>query len=440
MKPNPLPAAPPKAYSLRADAEEPNLAWRLTKHGVEIAYFRKRIGGKDTWERLGEIEPRRARTIIRERRRALGEDELLRRLGAVDVARDLSLVSELLAAYKVYFSGTQGETETMEKNEKSFLIIIRRGAAAGEASSLSCWSVDTIKDYESETVRAIKAKAATEKWSAEKLASKMASTQRTIAGTLRQARSIFCRDALASKAYRELVLPPDLAATMMVRAGENTVPDYVRPPSSVVQAVVDGIAALRVTDKAKHLAACLEILAGARCSSVEHARWDWLVDAGATDIHSGERVVSFWIRVVKSRKPVAVPVLLRDYEAMLEVRVGTGDYILPGKDEEERRAVINGLVPLLRGWGLDRKKPNYELRKLFGDSKSKAHGDTEAAAGLGHANLKMLPFYSERGARRAVSMLDITDPDRGTREKRELEVAMRAQLARADEKEKKAQG
>jgi len=440
MKPDSPAVTPPKPYSLRADAEEANLAWRLTRSGVEIAYFRKRIGGKDTWERIGEIDPRRARAIIRERRRALGEEELLRRLGAVDVVRDLSLVSELLAAYRIYFSGTDGEVETMDKNEKSFLIIIRRGAAASEASSLACWSGDTIKDYEADTVRAVKAKAEKEKWSAEKLASKMASTQRTIASTLRQARSVFCQDALASKAYRELVLPPDLAVTMKVSAGENTVPEYVRPPDSVVQAVVAGITALRATDAAKHLAACLEILAGARCSSVEHARWDWFVDAGATDIHSGERVVSFWIRVVKSRKPVAVPVLLRDYQAMLEVRVGTGDYILPGKDEEERRAVIDGLVPLLRGWGLNRPKPNYELRKLFGDSKSKAHGDAEAAAGLGHANLKMLPFYSERGARRAVSMADVADPNRGAREKRELEVAMREQLARAGAKDEKATG
>lgn len=417
-----------KPYSLRADAEELNLAWRLTKYGTEVAYFRKRVGGRDKWERLGEIAPKRARAIIRERRKAIGEEELMRRLGAVDVARDVAKVHELIAAYRSYFAGTTGEVATLEKNIKSFLIVLRRGAEAAENDSLVSWCPDTVRQYESETVKTVRLKCEGKEMSKEAVEAKMASTLRTIAGTMRQARSLFAKEARQSTQYRDLVLPPDLDETLAVSVGDKQLPGYRRPAASVVQAVVQGIQGLRKSNPGMWLAAMLEVVTGARRGTLVHARWEWFVDHGASEIESGRRIVSFEIRVAKGGASV-VPVFLEDYQLLLAAREGEAPFVVPGKTEADRLAVLVSLVPWLRELGLDRRQPNHELRKLFADSKRKAHGAEETTAALGHSTGKLLKYYTETGASRAVSLADVLDPERAKREQAALEKQMREKLA-----------
>lgn len=430
MKPPKTPT-PRKQRSLRADSEEPNLGWRMTKHGVEIAYFRMRIEGKDTWERLGEIAPKSARSIIRERRRTLGEAELLRRLGAVDDVRDVSKVSELLAAYRAYFAGTDNDSATATKNENSFLLILKRGASAGEEASISKFSVDTMLAYESESIKQVRAAAAGDPkaWPKERIEAKLASTRRTIAATARQARSLFADEAKRSEHYRKLTLP-DLDDVMALEVGDRSLPGYRRPAASVVDAVVAGIEGLRTTNPGMWLAAMIEIVTGARRGTLVHARWDWFVDRGAIEFESGRRVVTFEIRVAKGGES-DVPMYLEDFELLKSARVGKGDFIVPGKDEAERLEVLLALVPFLRGLGLDRRQPNHELRKLFADSKRKAHGAEETTGALGHSDPKLLKYYTESGPRRAVSLLDVLDPHRALKEKLDLDKLMRAQLAQA---------
>lgn len=425
----------PKPYSLRADTEEPNLSWRLTKHGAEIAYFRMRVGGRDKWEHLGEIAPKTARAIIREKRRTLGEHELMRRLGAVDVVRDLSTNAELIAAYNAYFAGTTNEPRTGRNNVNCYLMVLRRGADVGETASVGNWNPDTIRQYEAETIRQVRAVFAADAalgkvWSKEDQEKKLASTLRTIAGTLRQARSLFAEDALKSIHYRELVLPPNLKESMKLDAGDRKLPGYKRPAASVVAAVVKGIEELRVQRPAMWLAAMLELVTGARRGSMVHARWSWFVDRGAIDFETERRQVTFEIRVAKGGEP-DVPVYLEDYELLKSARPADAkddDYIIPGKDAKERMAVLEGLVPVLRGFGLDRRQPNHELRKLFADSKRKAHGAEETTAALGQSDAKLLKYYTESGARRAVSLLDVLDPHRTAKQKLALERDLREQL------------
>ncbi|MDR1281312.1 MAG: hypothetical protein LBK99_10895 [Opitutaceae bacterium] len=428
--------------SFRADAEETNLWWRVRQSGVEVAYFRSKKGGKDSWSYLGELEPRRARAIIRERRRTIGEAELLRRLGAVDVERDLSKVKDLFAAYRAWFAGTPGEAATMEKNLKSFIIVLRRGAGAGEEDSLAKWCPDTLRNYEAESIKAVRARFEADArgnpprvWSREEQDAKLASTLRTIAATVRQARSLFAKVARHSVHYRELVLPPDLEETMAVAAGDKQLPGYRRPSASVVQAVVQGIRGLRESNPGMWLAAMLEVVTGARRGTLVHARWDWFVDHGTVEIESGRRIVMFEIRVAKGGES-NVPVYWDDYQLLLEARAGDGVFIVPGKAEADRLAVLESLVPFLRGLGLDRRQPNHELRKLFADSKRKAHGAEETTAALGHSTGKLLKYYTETGASRAVSLADVLDPERAHRERADLERQLREMLAAGEVKER----
>lgn len=420
-------ASQPKQSSLRADPEERNLGWRRTKHGVDIAYFRKRINGKDTWERLGELDPRRARAIIRERRRELGEAELLRRLGQAAEVRDISKVKELFTAYENYFAGTDNDESTLTKNKNSFLLILDRGADAGEESSLSTFTVETLLAYEAATIKAVKTAAQKGQWTREALDKKLASTRRTIAATARQARSIFAADAIRSEHYRDLTLP-DLDDIMALRIGDSNPLAYRRPAASIVEAVVAGIQKLRETNTGMWLAAMIEIVTGARRGTLAHARWDWFVDRGVIELETGRRIVTFEIRVAKGGES-DVPIYYEDYQQLIAARVGTSDYIIPGKTEEERTEVLLALVPFLRGLGLDRRQPNHELRKLFADTKRKAHGAEETTGALGHSDPKLLVSYTESGPRRAVSLLDVLDPHRAIKEKLDADKQLRNQIA-----------
>jgi hypothetical protein len=407
---------------MKSDSEEKNLWWRVQKGGAKIAYFRKIVDGRDRWVSLGELEPSAARALVRERRRELGEIELMRMLGTAQAAKGVSTVKAALAAYRTWFAGTAGEAATAAKNEASLLLILKRGAGVGAEASIARFDVDTVKAYEAAAIRAVRARAEAEAWPKEKLEAKLASALRTVAATLRQARSVFCEAALRSAQYRGLSLP-EMGEALKVEAGDRRNPGYKRPSAAVVAAVIAGIVELRERDPSMWLAAMLEVLTGARAGTAEFARWDWFVDHGGVEIETGRRIVSFEIRVAKGGESV-VPINFDDYELMAAARVAGCDFVVPGETPAERRAVINRLVPWLRGLGLDRRLPNHELRKLFADSKRKAHGTEETTGALGHSDGKLLKFYSESGPRRAMSLLDVIDPNRELRAK----VAMDKQL------------
>lgn len=398
---------------LTADAEVTNLAWRLRSDGLETAVFRRVVDGRDKWVSLGVMDRAAARRIVREKLRDLGEQEFLRRLGVGQEVRKLSTWGDVKAAYKAFWAGTRKEPATGEANILRMEQILREGADAGEESPISSWCTDTVAKFEAGRVERTRQRAIEQKWDAEKLEEKMTSAMRTVWGIYRQARSIFAQDALSSVHYRGLTLPEDLAATQKLSPGDQGMPQYSRPAASVVQAVIDGVRELRTTDKALYLAAMMEILFGARVGTAAAAKWAWFIDQGTVDMASGRPLVAVQIRIAKGGLST-VQIFRDDYLALLDARgPEEREYVVPGKDAEERREVFVRLLAWLRGRGLDRRQPNHELRKLFGDTVTKRHGVEAASGALGHSDLKLTrKHYSESMATAPISLGDVTDPQR----------------------------
>lgn len=400
----------PKPY---ADDKVTNLWWRPRADGVPVAYLRKSLNGEDTWLSLGILAPDRARQIVRDKLRELGEQELMRRLGAgVPEEAKLSTVAELKAAYRKYWATTRKEPATGEANILRFEQIVSEGAGASDASTLAAWSVDTVKAFEAGRVQRTRQRAIEKKWDEEEAAARMTSAMRTVAGIYRQARSLFSADALGSAAYRALTLPVDLAKVQKQKPGDASMPQYVRPAATVVQAVVDGIRELRVADGALHLAAMMEILFGARVGTAAAVKWSWFVDQGMVDLE-GRALVAVEIRVAKGGLST-VQIFRDDYAALLELKGDENkEYVIPGKDAEERREVFVRLQAWLRGKGLDRRLPNHELRKLFGDTVTKRHGVEAASGALGHSDVKLTrKHYAESGASAPIGLGDVERPQR----------------------------
>lgn len=401
--------------SAYADEEVLNLWWRPRADGTAVAYFRKRVDGADKWIMLGVLEPKRARQIVRDKLRVLGEEELLRRLGLATIPEEsLSTCADLITAYRAYWEGTRKDPETCERNILRWLQILREGAGADEKAPLSIWNPDTVEAFEAGRVKRIRAKIEAEKWDAERAAAEMTSSMRTVWGVFRQAKSLFAAAALASKPYRTLRFPKELKRTNELRPGDQSMPQYARPAATIVADIAGGINALRLSDKPLFLAAMVEIITGARVGTAVEAKWAWFVDHGAIDIGSGRGLVAFEIRVAKGGLSV-VQVFKEDYEAMLAARVGDGAYIVPGESTEIRREVFVRLADWLRGKGLDRRQPNHELRKLFADTVNKIHGWEAAQNLLGHSDPKLKKHYAEAGAVAPISLLDVIDPRRSQR-------------------------
>lgn len=73
--------------ALIADSKEMCLFWRTGKNGIKAAYFRKRIGGKDKWQSLGELAPDDARRLVQRMRRDAALGDIEQRLGYASLTR-----------------------------------------------------------------------------------------------------------------------------------------------------------------------------------------------------------------------------------------------------------------------------------------------------------------------------------------------------------------
>lgn len=372
------------AHPLVADTKEKNLYWRGA-----YAYFRKRIGKKDHWESMGELSIEAARRLVREKRKDAAEQAYLVRWGKLKLRDDCSTVRELLAAYDAYTSGIRIEAKTVRGNKSALGKIFRTvggDAVDVEAARLSELTIGLAKDYETRTIAERKAAAIVEKWDKERLELEMAKAARTAGSTWNQAKSLFSSEALASPAYRELILP-DLTAVRKLRIGASTIVAYRRPPQAVLDRITAEIPKMRQTAPDLWLALNLEVNVGLRRSSGIWAKWDWLQERGV-DL-DGEKVFMMHIRVAKGNQgEVRV-----DPELALELialKKDGQEYIVPGADEDERLAVYARACAWLRSMGLqDYRAPNHELRKWCIDNMQRAHGLTEAQNMAGHSDQKL---------------------------------------------------
>lgn len=227
---------------------------------------------------------------------------------------------------------------------------------------------------------------------------KLESTQRTIKSTVQQARALFSREARSSKGYDSLTLP-DLTDVMNMTIGSSTIVAYDPPDQEVLDKIAKALSTLKKEHPEMWLAFNLEVNGGLRRSSARAAKWEWFKIIGKNPL-----TVDLHVEIAKGNKST----LRFDSNLYTEMSTMKGEeggstYILPGKDDAERDLICEKLAVWLRKIGLNKRMPNHELRKLYGDQKYIHHGAEEAQRALGHSDPKLTStVYSSSRARKAL--------------------------------------
>jgi integrase len=309
------------------DGKEPCLVWRTWGDGRKTAYYRQIISGRERRKSLGELAPDDARALVRKLRRAASLDDIERRLGfAREVEKPVARVAELLAAYDSHCAGADLEARTAHETKNAFLLILRRaldGGCAPEAAPLTAFTVELLREFAARTFSARRERCRRLGLDTEQTREALASCQRTIRSTVRQARSLFSREAMQSRAYAALGLDglPGLPAALGVSLGESSTKPYDPLPAGTVERIGREAAALKTANPALWLAFQLEINAGLRRGSVVAARWDWFADRGAGI--DGGRWIDLCVRVAKGRN-YTLRIDPAWYDELLAVRAAGG--------------------------------------------------------------------------------------------------------------------
>lgn len=396
------------------DSEVSNLVWREKAAGGWVAVFRSLVDGRDKWETLkgvvvfSESDKREVRKIIRDKRAAVGLAGLRERLngGAQAAEKVFSSLRELEAAYLEFAPGAERlSMATARANLRAMRYVMARTQAKPfETLRADVFTEALPADLAAAMLSERRAGIAAAKLCREDAEREEERVMVSMAGQWRFCMSIFSRKAMASAPMRKLALP-DMEPLRAIKIGASSKKDYEPWPDAVVAAVKAGVRGLQQTDPDLWLVAQLEMNADLRKSSAAHARWDWFGREGVDD--AGRPSVQFFTKVAKGgRSNFAFPL-----ERYREMRMLGMDrlYILPGEDLREREALIARLVAKLRGWGLNRPpdlngvqrdKPNHELRKICTHETAAALGDDEAMARTGHSDVDMLGPYRQRQGRR----------------------------------------
>lgn len=396
----------PMKNVMKSDEKVKRLWWRSAKDGSKTAYFRWRINGRDGWKKIGQLAPADAREAVKKLHRALELEAFNERFGFGSKCADVSTFGELFAAYDAYCAGIDIAATTVKNNKSSMALIVRRVKGASfdvKSARVSVFNEQLIRDFSARTIELRKAECEEDKLPVEDARKRLDSAQRTIKSTVQQARSLFAETALQSSAYAKLVLP-DMTKVMKLIVGLSTLRTYEAPAADVVARIARDAAALKETDPGLWLAFNLEVNAGLRRGSARWARWDWFTVAEA-DAKGVPVVVDLRVGVAKGGQSV-VRFDAGLYREMLALRPAGAEFVLPGKDGEERDEVLMNLVSWLKARGLDRRQPNHELRKIYGDRKYSEHGAEEAQRALGHSDPKLTSkVYAAARSRRALRVV-----------------------------------
>jgi integrase len=384
---------------MKADTKQENLSWRGDR-----AYFRMKMpgAGKDVWKSLGRLAPDDARRTVKHLVEKLSLEDLQKKLGLIGRS-SWAKVHQVLHAYDLYIAGVDITPAAVAENKAA----LQRILATVHGERFDVLGADTalltpqlLTDYSAAMVAKRKARALAEKWDEEKTKAQLARVQRTIGSTVQHARSLFSKDALASRPYRELELP-ELAEFMQARVGASTVVAYDPPPAAVLELIARDAATLKLEDPAAWLALQLEVNGGLRRGSAAVAKWDWFVERGPGQVDLAVRVAKGGNSLVSFDWDL--------YQEMKALRQDLTEYIVPGADDEARQAVFDRLLTWLRGRGLETEKylkPNHSMRKWYGDEKYTQHGATEAQRALGHSSAKLTSkVYAQNRSTRSLRVL-----------------------------------
>lgn len=332
-------------------------------------------------------------------------ESMLAKLGLLRQRSEVAKIGDIIGDEGAFDEANRGrkiEKRSAANAKSSLRMIVRlvKGQAFDvEGANVSILTEQLLTDYEAERLRIrkeveipreiaeLKAAGTPVKSEREFSDQKMDACQTTIKSTINQARSVFAEEVMQMAPYRVLKLP-DLAGFMDKKIDGTTVKSYRRPQVDVLDRIRNEAPALKLEDAGAWLALQLEANGGLRRGSAADALWDWFVVSGP------ETVQLQCSRAKGNETDNAFP--WDRYQEMLALK-DSPTFVLPGKTREEREDCAIRLLPWLRARGLDRDKPNHELRKWAIDSRRTEHGLDEAQNFAGHSDQKLTAKGYSRG-------------------------------------------
>jgi integrase len=313
-------------------------------------------------------------------------ESMLRRLNLLKRRGTLATIGQILQAFETDAMGRNISTDTGSSGYKattSLKLIIRTARPDVEEVEKLPATVLTeqlLEDYQAAKIASVNGKGPDE----------VASTRRTLASTVNQARMVVSERACAQSEMRKLILP-DLEGFRSWKPESNPRRLRIAIDDATVARLRHEIDELWFKSPGHWVAAVLCGNLGLRRGSAKMARWSWARQVGGN-----------WMLYVLDTDEASPkgneysveidPSLWKDLCAVRS----TGDYFVPGATVEERDQYFTDNVVRLRGLGLDVDKPNHELRALFAQAMDRTHGRAAASAALGHSELATTQIYTGR--------------------------------------------
>ena len=314
-------------------------------------------------------------------------------LALTRVRDDYSTFGEIFTAYRDACAGRDISERTVDANIKWMSLVLRtvhgEGTHVEDLRASVLVDDELLRSFKEKRITAIKARVLEEKCTPEEAEQRMRKGKNSIKSIIQQARSLFSRELMQSRSYRQLTLP-ELQAFMEYKTDGSTVSAFVPPSKEVWQKILADLPALKETNLAQWYAFMIAANAGLRRRSARNARWAW-----CTENPDGSAAMHISVSKGNNSSCTISPAVW----AMMQAKKSSTDYIIPLASEPERDQAITGLVLWLRKHGLTDElvdKPYHQLRKIFGDAMVQAHGLTEAQNALGHSKADLThAVYSE---------------------------------------------
>ena len=220
--------------------------------------------------------------------------------------------------------------------------------------------------------------------------------KRTVAATVRQARSVFAKRMLQLYADEGFNIDVSDFTSRSVEQGPSV--RYKAPKDGLAAKTLAASKKLREDDPEAYKAFICEYFAGMRKNEVAHAKVSWLGDHSIHIQPDGD----FDTKNSYDREVYLAPDI---WATLMELVGDQTDYILKGTKTERTDKVFRRLNAWLtdQGWTHTNKR-GHELRKVYGSTVSKIAGIQAAQQLLGHMDIKTTDrFYSDIQAKVVVN-------------------------------------
>lgn len=340
-----------------------------TKRGG-VFYFKKRISGKVLFQSLRTSDRQLA---VRKAKLLAADLEAGRwdRVFELRTRRELASIGEVLAVYEPAAARLQLKPRSAYDAARALELVVRKGLGTTAPGGVS---TRELTDKLARRFEEASVAGAGEQ--------EVERRKRSAASLLRQARSVFCRDALQLYQDSGLTLP-DVSgfrnARVLLKVAKL---DYQPPSDAVLAATFASLPALAegtALERDMYRAVCLAVGAGLRKSEIMAARWNWFA------VCDGRPVVRSQY-VCKNRSDMNVPMLSEWWTRLQAAR--------PGEAREDSAILCGGAAAVFRAvgkWmgalGWRTQKRIHEFRAYVGSQIAQEHGIVAASLFLRHGDI-----------------------------------------------------